>query len=226
MKIRIPSGPIRPVLEGLDQIEILQGFVASMEDSAAYQRKKLEEEGWEIIEDQGRIYHTVHGLDGDSWHLDSLISEAFPALQRAATFLVTWSAFEHRLDDLCQEAAKALELQIMPSDLRETGVRRARTYLVRAAGLSGAWANDLWQEVARLQSLRNLFAHCDGTLCEDHAKQRDYASSSPHMTVKHDSVTLKAGFMPHVLKVQEQFLRGLQETIEDRFGKWKPVVYE
>lgn len=136
MKIRVPSGPIRPVLAGLDEIEILHGFVAAMEDSAMYQRKKLEESGWEIIEEEDRLYHTIHGIDGDTWHLETLFGEWFPALQRSATFLMAWGAFEHHLDELCREIAAALELKIMPADLRETGVSRANLF-DKSCGVQG-----------------------------------------------------------------------------------------
>src|SRR3954454_9068388 len=110
MKIRIPRGPIRPVLEALNDNEILHGFVTSLEDSATHQLRRLQEaDSWQVFE--GRLIHTVHGLDGEAWHLEGLFSGYFPALQRSAAFLVTWAIFERHLEDLCQEVKDALALK-------------------------------------------------------------------------------------------------------------------
>jgi hypothetical protein len=32
--------------------------------------------------------------------------------------------------------------------------------------------------------------------------------------------------MPQLLEAQTRFLLSLKETIEERFGKWEPVVYK
>jgi hypothetical protein len=205
MKIRIPKGPIRPVLEALDDNEILHGFITSMEDSAVHQIRKLKEaDSRQVFED--RLIHTIHGLDGESWHLESLFSDYFPALQRSAAFLVAWAIFEHHLEDLCQEIATAMALKIALADLRDTGARRVRAYLAKAACLHGQWADKLWQELASLQLLRNLFAHGDGSLTDNRQKERAYALKSPYITVHENSVRLEVGFMPHVLKAQRDFL--------------------
>lgn len=225
MKIRIPRGPIRPVLKALDDNEILHGFIASMEDSSAHQLRRLKEaDSWQVFEDH--LIHTIHGLDGETWHLESLFSDYFPALQRSAAFLIAWAIFERHLEDLRQEVAAAAALKSAPADHRDKGARHVRAYLVKVARLDGEWANKLWQELASLQLLRNLFAHGDGTLTDNHQRQRAYALKSPYIEVYENSVKLGAGFMTHVLKAQRDFLLSLQETIEDRFGKWEPVVYD
>jgi hypothetical protein len=225
MKLRMPKGPIRPVLEALDDNEILHGFIASMEDSAVHQLRKLKEaDSWQMFDD--RLIHTIHGLDGETWHLEGLFSDYFPALQRSAALLVAWANFEHHLEDLCREIALAMPHKIALSDLSGNGARRVRTYLVKAASLNGEWSDKLWQDLASLQLLRNLFAHGDGTLTDNHQKQRAYALKSPYITVHENSVKLGADFMAHVLKAQRDFLLSLKETLEERFGKWEPVVYD
>ena len=224
--LNVPSGPIRPVLEALWDNEILVGYVTSMEDSAAYQLRKLEESGWQLVEEEGRFYHTIHGLDGDSWHLETLFSKDFPALQRAATFLAVWAAFEHCLNDLCREVALVADLKVKVSDLHGSGVRRARTYLAKVAALCDETIDNSWQEVFRLQTLRNVFAHGDGTIAERHKDQLAWVASSPHITFREETVLLEAGFMPHVLEVHRRVLLALKEAVELRFGKFESVVYE
>jgi hypothetical protein len=225
MKLRMPKGPLRPLLEALDDNEILHGFIASLEDSAVLQIRKLEEaDSWQMLDD--RLIHTIHGLDGETWHLEGLFSDYFSTLQRSAAFLVTWANFEHHLEDLCREVAGSLSLKVAFSELSGHGARRVRSYLIKEAELDGKWAGKLWQELASLQLLRNLFAHGDGTLADSHEKQRAYVLKSPYITVHENSVRLGADFMIHVLKTQRCFLLSLKETIENRFGKWEAVVYD
>ncbi len=227
MKVRVPTGPIRPVLGALWENEILQGYVKSIEDSAAYQFRQLKQAGWQFVEEEDRFHHTLHGLDGETWHLETLFSEHFPALQRAATFLVMWGAFEHSLDELCREVAIAADLKVKVSDLKDTGIRRARTYLTKVAELLGDNTPDSgWQELANLQKLRNVFAHRDGTLTDNDKHEREYTVQSPHITLRGSTVVLEPSFMPHVLEAQRGVLLLLKQAVEERFGKFEAVVYE
>ncbi len=224
--LKMPSGPIRPVIEALWDNEILHGYVTSMEDSAAYQLRRLKESGWQLIEAEGRFYHTIHGLDGESWHLETLFSTDFPALQRAAAFLVVWATFEHCLYELCREVATAADLKVKVSDLHGSGVRRARIYLAKVAELCGETIDSPWQEVLRLQPLRNLFAHGDGTIPERRKDELAWVADFPHITLRDKSILLEAGFMPHVLEVRQTILLALKESVETRFGRFEPVVFE
>lgn len=227
MKVRVPTGPIRPVLEALWENEVLQGYVKAIEDSAAYQFRQLERAGWQFVEEEDRFHHTLHGLDGETWHLETLFSERFPALQRAATFLVVWGAFEHSLDELCREVAVAAKLKLKVTDLDGRGIRRARAYLTKVAELLGDNILDSgWQELVNLQALRNVFAHRDGTLTDNDKHQREYAAQSPHITLSGSTVVLQPTFMPYVLETQQSVLLLLKQAVEERFGKFEAVVYE
>lgn len=217
MIIKLPQGPIRPIVEALDENEILHGWVDQLEDSALHQLRRLQHEGAEIIEEDGHHYELYHGIDGTTWALDQLFADYFPALQRAAAFLVIWGSFERHINDLCREVAQAGGYSVKVNDLGGKGLLRARTYLQRVAGLEGGWADEDWQTFPGLQRIRNLFGHGDGHIGSDETEQ-EYAAISPHLRLQDGVVKLELGFLPEVLQRQRAFLRGLEEAVVKRFG--------
>jgi len=215
MIIKSPQGPIRPLIEALEENEILNGWVTQLEDSAKHQMKQLEEGGCETLEEGGRIYH---GLDGTTWALEQLFSDYFPSLQRAAAFLAIWGSFERHIYELCRQVALAGSYRLKVGDLAGKGLTRARRYLLKVAGLDGEWANARWQEFPCFQHVRNIFAHGDGHIDLGQAKQEACVAASPHVTVQNGIVQLEPGFLPHVLQQQRRFLNGLEEVVVQRFG--------
>ncbi len=219
MIIKIPQGPIRIVIEAMGENEIMNGYVAAVEDSSAHQLRRLREGGGKVIEMDEQTYDiSYHGIDGSTWALDHLFEVYFPALQRAATFLAIWGSFERHMNELCEEVATAASHKVAVKDLAGRGLSRARAYLTKVAGLDGAWAQALWQDFPDLQRLRNLFAHGDGHLEGEQAPQRKFAQASPHIVIQHDVVYLQSTFLPYVIEQQRLFLVSLQESLLSRYG--------
>lgn len=220
MIVKVPRGPVRPLLEALDEVEIIDGFVKALEDSATYQMERLRS-GDTIVEINGKAYEIYHDLDGSTWHLETLFMEHFPVLQRAGAFLSIWGSFEHHMIDLCSEVRAAAALRLQVSDLREKGISAARLYLHNVAGLEGEWASSHWRELPELQRLRNLFAHEGGRFAPDvtkYKKQRQYAIKSPHMEIVGSDLRLRATFLPFLLEAQLAFLVSLKDAVTTRFG--------
>lgn len=219
MIIKSPDGPIRPIVEALMEMEIFEGFATSLEDSAKHQLEQLQTKGGEVVEIDGEYaYEFHHGIDSSTWSLEAVFSEWFPAMQRAAAFLVVWGWFERHMNELCTEVQKTGGYQIAVNDLTGEGLTRVRTYLLKVGGLTGDWSEKYWQELPDLQRIRNLFAHADGQLSDKHQRHRAYAEASPHMDVEHDTVYLKSSFMSHVFARLHEFLNALHTAVITRFG--------
>lgn len=74
MIIELLQGPIRPVVEALDENKILHGWVTQLEDSATRQLTRPQEEGADVIDEGDHHYEIYHGLDGTTWALHQLFS--------------------------------------------------------------------------------------------------------------------------------------------------------
>lgn len=214
-----PSGPIRPVIEALYDIEILGGFVRSLEASAANQLRDLGRASLEVSPDGHDVFRVFHGLDGSTWHLETLFADYFPNLQRTAAFLVVWSCFEHHLNDLCFEVASAEKLSLLVKDLKGTGVIRACTYLQDVARLPLDLSDSQWRdELVPLQKLRGFLAHTDAHLQDHHKAERAYAEASDFIEVSDGTLKLSVDFIGHVLKNQAGWLRILQVVVTDSYS--------
>lgn len=217
--VAFPHGPIRPIVEALDENEILFGWIAQLEHSAAHQLQHLRTVGGDRVEDGDHLRETYHGLDGDTWALDHLFAEYFPGIQRAAAFLAIWGVFERHIDELCREVALAGSFRVKLNDLAGRGLVRSRLFLLRVAGLEGDWAHAHWSEIQSLRQVRNIFAHGDGHIAVHQQAQRTYVERSSHMSLNDDGVVqLAASFLTHLLTQQRQFLRALETVVVLRFG--------
>ena len=202
--IKFPNGPNRPVIEALDENEILSGWVRHLEAGSSLQAATYRREGGEQVEDGDALREYYQGLDGQTWALDHLVNEYFPNLLRAAAFLAIWGAFERHLTELCSEVADARSYKVTVNDLSGRGISRVHAYLVKVAGLDGPWARDHWQELLKLQTIRNLFAHGDGRLSQNQEKQRAYVQNSQHLALDGNSVQLTATFLQFLLDLHRQ----------------------
>jgi len=70
---------------------------------------------------------------------------------------------EHQLDQLCQLFAKEQRLKIIQTDLRGKGIDRTRLYLQKVIGLP-LDSSHVWQEIKRIQRVRNVIVHNDAKL--------------------------------------------------------------
>jgi hypothetical protein len=219
MIIKVPQGPIRPIIEAQWEMELFVGFARSLEDSARHQREQLETKGGDAIEIDGYYaYEVYHGIDGSAWSLETVFTDWFPAMQRSAAFMVVWGWLERQMNEFCIEVQRAGGYQIAVTDLTGEGLTRMRTYLLKVANLSGDWSEKCWQELPHLQRIRNLFAHAEGRLTPKHEMQRSYAEASPHIKVENDAIYLKDSFMPYVFDRLNEFLASLYGATVARFG--------
>jgi hypothetical protein len=85
-------------------LEIMDGFVKSVEQQAAESALKYEKFKETHVEGDDEYSHEVEsylGLDSDGWHLPSIFKEYIPSLYRQSAFLTVWAMFESELNKLC-----------------------------------------------------------------------------------------------------------------------------
>lgn len=210
--IRMPSGPLRPILLALDELEILEGYLKAQEDSARHQSKQLKEHGWK--EKNGRLYHTFHDLDGEAWHLGTLFDDYFPHLQRSSTLITILGLVESWLNELCDELAISTANQLRVRDLRGSGINRAKVYLSKVACLGVSWNSGLWDEIRTFQKLRNIVVHNAGKISEQDNQLQNYAEQSPHLSIVDPELRICETFLPHVIERLAEFFLRLEQAIK------------
>jgi hypothetical protein len=103
------------------------------------------------------------GIEGPPGELQDIFAYYYPNLQRRSLLIILFSFFERQLDQLCELIAKEHRAQIVHTDLKGKGIDRARLYLQKIAGLP-LDTSVVWQEIKRIQKVRNVIVHNDAKL--------------------------------------------------------------
>lgn len=99
------------------------------------------------------------------------------------SFIMFCFAFlEESLDNICGHIEKQKEkegLKIKLSDFHGKGIERAKTYLIKVGDYPASFFDSRsWQDIKRLQEIRNIFVHCGGKIPDGHALW-EYIKANP-----------------------------------------------
>jgi hypothetical protein len=151
------------------QLELLRSHVQEREKQIdesvkAYEKGKRgtdveeDDDGYPIV-----ILEEYGGIEGPANELQEIFEYYYPNLQRRSMLIILFSFFERQLDQLCQLFAKEQQLSITHADLKGKGIDRTRLYLQKVIGLP-LTASVTWQEIKRIQRVRNVVVHNDAKL--------------------------------------------------------------
>lgn len=142
-----------------------------------------------LDDEQERFFASVKGIhstiideDQKQETLDLLhnefiqVSHEFPRLLYSS-FLVSWYSFiEHQLLQLCDDLKLTVTISVRQHDRYSKGIQRARQFLKEAATYE--IPDDFWQELTKIQQIRNKIVHEGGELCY-FTTQRDGENTVP-----------------------------------------------
>jgi hypothetical protein len=94
----------------------------------------------------------------------SKIAEVIPNIVRSSLFVSYYSFLERRLLAICWHLKHDLDYKLDASDLRDTGIFRARTYLKKVAGIKFPDDTHSWNEIVFYNRIRNLIVHEEGRI--------------------------------------------------------------
>jgi hypothetical protein len=174
----------------------------------------VEREDLPTQEMQGRAYLYYMGLVGE-----------FPSLLRSSSFVAIYSSLENALDQLCLGVRHALGLRAEPSDLKDRGIKRARTYLERVACVGFPPSSPAWKDLLEYNLLRNIVVHNDRGISpgtDDYKKVRLFADKKRTFDIEDSEfwpfqsrLVFKRLFCEGVLESGEQFIHELLKKIPD-----------
>ena len=89
--------------------------------------------------------------------------EVFPEILRRSTFLISFILLETSLHEICDNLQRKYSNPISVYDLRGGGIQRAAKYVRLLHGVN-IKDTPLWQDLCRIQELRNCIVHYSGRL--------------------------------------------------------------
>lgn len=160
------------------------------------------------------------GIEGPPAELQEIFSYYYPNLQRRSILMTLFSFLEHQLDQLCELVAKEQRAQIIHTDLKGKGIDRARLYLQKVMGLP-LNASVVWQEIKRIQKVRNVVVHNDAKLAGADKDLIEYVErtsglsrvSKWHYDGEIDEVDILSGYLLQVLDTFDLYCAEVNKAI-------------
>jgi hypothetical protein len=116
---------------------------------------------------------TEEQLDGfAAWTTHDLAQE-FPRILRYSLFVHSYSLLEDSLLRIADFYKRKSHLELSPSDLKDEGMMRAKTYLKKVVHIPFPDTHPSWQTVSTLNHIRNLIVHKTGYFPQDNRHQME-----------------------------------------------------
>lgn len=196
-------------------VELLEAFIASVERQIDENIENYNNNSEEVIyegnyPDEPPQFITYHeGLDDRTWDLKSVFLEYFPNLQRRSALITLYSFFECELNRLCDIYQATEKYTVSYRDLNGSGIVRARTYLCKVVGFDHQSSNNEWNNVTKIQSLRNLLVHSDGALPKG-GPMRDYVVGSAFLDGEKE-VLIQKGYLIFSLNIFNELFQKIHD---------------
>jgi len=206
----------RGVRDDIDQFRLhINGVESYLEKEVKDLVNYHEERTKDLTQEEKDEYYDFYS--DDYWQL----SEVFPNIQRKSELIGIYTLLEHHLNSLCSIYEGHSNSQVKLSDLRANGIiETAKKYLVKVIGINFPSSGATWQEIKKVQRIRNLFVHNDGQLKGNEGDKlpiKQYISSSPFLELdQYERIIIKKGFSDHCLGLFRTFFDELC-TVVDSF---------
>ncbi len=148
--------------------------------------------------------------------------EVFPAMFSSATFVSIFSFFEHEMFSLCKRLQRIRNYTATYRESDGKGIDQAAAYLEKVCGLTKVKSIRTWEEVKRLQEIRNVIVHRRGEFREEGAPDdedgeiRKYVEKRTDIKIDADNTLLVTKeFCFHVTGVVRQYLLDLIAKMPD-----------
>lgn len=209
--INFSIGLIESFIEGIE--------IQSEESITRYEQQKKTLVLEEIPdENYARVVEIHQGLDNETWDLEGIFGEHFPSLQRRSALLTICGYFEYELDELCVLYQSEKSFKLALSDLSDKGIDRATNYLEKVAGIDTHKTSKEWNQIKKIQKIRNVIVHQDGKLYDHQGNPIkaaiDFVNEIDSLEGEKE-VIIKKGFLSYVVGIYKDYFKQLGDSISN-----------
>ena len=194
------------------QLDELEGYVETVERAFNEQQLREDKEP-----PDGLSHEEFEAFYREQSNTHFSLGTAFPNLVRRTAFIHLYSILEKGLLFLCDCAYKHGKLPESHADNRsDKGIFKAQVYLKSVGGVPFPDQCKEWEEICRMNELRNRYIH-GGRTKEIPQKQLAYCEKNTNLIRIGTSkqIILKAGYCPHAISVVRDFYEMVLTAIPD-----------
>lgn len=201
------------------EIAQLRRYAQELESLLLKQSQKLAQD----LQEQASKMSVAEQEQLSDWWSDDFerLEHSFPKILRYSLFVHSYSLLEHELLRIADHFRRMRKLKLSPSDLRDEGITRARTYLKKVVSVPFPDTGRAWQDISTLNHIRNLVVHNTGYLPEDHRQKQPIEALMKKWKsdISLDSLRsfkFSEHFIFRVLDTFESFLKELLDNLEKK----------
>jgi hypothetical protein len=122
--------------------------------------------------------------------------------------------WKHNLNALCDSLRREYGIPTRVTDLPGKGLRRAKLYITRHAGLPFPADTEAWRCLLKYSDIRNLVAHRDSLLKDDDPELIRFIEGNPRLSIDASQrVRLHEGALAEVIDYLHRFFRDLADCL-------------
>jgi hypothetical protein len=200
------------------ELEELKRYADALEGALEEEKRRLEKDS----EERASTMTEEQRMELYEWAYDDFyrLGETFPRILRYSLFVHTYSLLEHTILRIADHLRNSRKLDLSPSDLRDEGITRAKTFLKKVVRVSFPDNGTDWQDILALNHIRNIIVHNTGHFPEDHSKRKQIDAFMTRWSsdISLDNIrqfTLSDRFIEHVIETCKHFLDDVFTSIKD-----------
>jgi hypothetical protein len=196
----------------MQQLESFRVFIELserqwQEESSSYERSLN-------IDEHEALSWDRYGYRND---LTANITQEFPQYQRQSQVIMIVSLFEDYLNQLCLSFEVKNTLDVALTDIKGSGIDRAKTYLKKAVGIPFPSDGDSWKIIRDAQLIRNIVAH--------NASHLDEVRHATHLKVVKANDNLDTELFARLhLVIEEGYLPSLVDAMEEHTAAFQKLA--
>lgn len=123
-----------------------------------------------------------------------------------------YTYLEFFLEDFCKKIYELDNHKISPKDLSGTGIFRSKSYLSKVFNINFEKLNSEWEDITKLNEIRNFLVHSNGVFTSDEAKSKLQKSLEKlsGINFKDDHIEISTNYISNVLSTIEIFLNKIE----------------
>ncbi|NIJ88576.1 hypothetical protein FHR49_001363 [Xanthomonas campestris] len=123
-----------------------------------------------------------------------------------------YTYLEFFLDDFCKKIHELEGKSISPKDLSGAGIFRSKAYLEKVLLVDWASLSSEWNELVKLNKIRNFLVHSNGVAATDETKSeiRKIIQGISEVELEGDHLKVSSGYIRNMLSVIEKALTEIE----------------
>ena len=201
------------------EVAELRRYAQELESLLSKQSQKLAQD----LQKQTSEMSAAEQEQLSEWWSDDFerLEHSFPKILRYSLFIYSYSWLERKLLRIADHFRRTRKLKLSPSDLKDEGITRARTYLKNVVLVPFPDTGRAWQDISTLNHIRNLVVHNTGCLPENHGHKQSIEALMKKWKsdISLDSLRsfkFSERFIFRVLDTFENFLKELLDKLEKK----------